>query len=72
MSGDKSETLPVRLQDRQRPSFERGQTNTFVISYPRGVGDINYVRIWHDNSGMSLQQFHRSTVSINSLNQNIS
>jgi hypothetical protein len=54
MSGDDGETLPVWLHDRQRPCFERGQTNTFVVSYPRGVGDLNYVQIWHDNSGIGL------------------
>lgn len=54
MSGDHSETSPVWLHDRQRPCLERGQTNTFVISYPGGVDDLNYVRIWHDNSGMRL------------------
>ena len=52
LSGDGGETLPVRLRDRQRPCFERGQTNAFVVSYPRGIGDLNYVRIWHDNSGI--------------------
>ena len=52
MSGDDGETLPVWLHDRQRPCFERGQTNTFVISYPRAIGDLNYVQIWHDYSGM--------------------
>ena len=54
MSGDESETLPVWLHDRKRPCFERGQTNTFVISYPCGVGDLSYVRLWHDNSGIQL------------------
>jgi hypothetical protein len=51
MSGDQGETLPVRLHDRERPCFERGQTNSFVIAYPHGVGDLSYVQIWHDNSG---------------------
>lgn len=50
--GDKDESLPVRLYDRHRPSFERGQDNAFVVSYPEGVGDVSYVQIWHDNSGM--------------------
>ena len=52
MTGDENETLPVWLHDRQRPCFERGQINSFVISYPRGIGDLNYVQIWHDNSGI--------------------
>ena len=54
MSGDEGETLPVRLRDRERPCFECGQTNTFVVSYPYGVGDLTYIQIWHDNSGTRL------------------
>ena len=50
--GDKDESLPVRLHDRHRPCFERGQDNAFVVSYPEGVGDVSYVQIWHDNSGV--------------------
>ena len=51
MSGDEGETAPVRLYDRHRPCFERQQENGFVVSYPKGIGDLDYVQIWHDNSG---------------------
>ena len=51
MTGDDGETPPVRLRDRHRPCFERGQENAFVVSYPRGIGDLTYLQIWHDNSG---------------------
>ena len=53
MSGDQGETLPVWLHDRERPYFERGQRNTFVVSYPHEIGDLSYVQIWHDNAGTS-------------------
>ncbi|XP_028399329.1 LOW QUALITY PROTEIN: polycystic kidney disease protein 1-like 2 [Dendronephthya gigantea] len=53
MTGDENETLPVWLHDRERPCFQRGQTNSFVVSYPHGVGDLSYIQIWHDNSGSS-------------------
>ncbi|XP_028413717.1 uncharacterized protein LOC114536572 [Dendronephthya gigantea] len=53
MTGDENETLPVWLHDRERPCFERGQTNSFVVSYPHGVGDLSYIQMWHDNSGSS-------------------
>ena len=53
MTGDEGETPPAWLRDRERPCFERGQTNSFVVSYPHGIGDLSYVQIWHDNSGKS-------------------
>ena len=52
MVGVEDESVPIRLLDRDRPCFERGQDNAFVVSYPKGVGDVSYVQIWHDNSGM--------------------
>ncbi|XP_028416899.1 polycystic kidney disease protein 1-like 2 [Dendronephthya gigantea] len=53
MTGDEGETQPVRLKDRHRPCFQRGQENAFIVSYPKGVGDLTYLQIWHDNSGSS-------------------
>ena len=53
MVGDEGETQPVRLKDHHRPCFERGQENAFLVSCFIGVGDLNYVQIWHDNSGSS-------------------
>jgi hypothetical protein len=52
MAGDEGETEPVWLKDRHRPCFERGQENAFLVSCPNGVGDLNYLQIWHDNSGL--------------------
>ena len=54
MGGDQDETLPVRLQDRSRPCFKRGQDNAFIVAYPQGIGDLSYVQIWHDNSGSAI------------------
>ena len=51
MYGDDGETQPVRLRDRRRPCFTRGQENQFVVSYPQGIGDFTGLKIWHDNSG---------------------
>ena len=52
MAGDEGETKPVRLKDRRRPCFQRGQENAFIVSYLKGVGDLTYFQIWHDNSGL--------------------
>ncbi len=57
MAGDYGETEPVRLKDRHRPCFERGQENSFLVSYPKGIGDLSYLQIWHDNSGLQLSLF---------------
>ena len=51
MTGDNNQSIPVRLHDKNRPCFQRGQTNSFVIGYPHSVGDLSYVQIWHNNGG---------------------
>ena len=51
MSGHKDEALPVKLWDRNRPCFERGQENAFIVSYPKSLGELVYVQIWHNNAG---------------------
>ncbi len=51
MHGEEGETQPVRLKDRHRPCFTRGQENEFIVSYPQGIGDLTCLKIWHDNSG---------------------
>ena len=60
MNGDEGDTQPVRLRDRQRPCFERGQENAFVVSYPQGIGDLTYLQIWHDNTGKEMTSLYVS------------
>ncbi|XP_035210182.1 polycystic kidney disease protein 1-like 2 [Stegodyphus dumicola] len=51
LSGEDDETEVRTFTDDQREIFKRGALNMFVMSVPRCLGQLNYLRIWHDNSG---------------------
>lgn len=39
------------LIDETRPLFRRGDLNVFIVSLPSCLGDINGLRVWHNNGG---------------------
>lgn len=49
--GELSESHPVTLIDKERPVFESGSVDSFFVTVPQALGPLNYIRIWHDNSG---------------------
>lgn len=51
LSGDDEESDIRTLEDPFRKTFQRGDTNSFVMAVNKRLGRLNYVRIWHDNSG---------------------
>ncbi|XP_048575324.1 polycystic kidney disease protein 1-like 2 [Nematostella vectensis] len=53
MYGEENETEARVLDDPQRPPFQRGCVNTFLLTTPSILGPLPYIRIWHDNSGGS-------------------
>ena len=40
-----------RLKDSERDAFQRSSSDVFIMSTAECLGDLTYVRIWHDNSG---------------------
>ncbi|UYV66832.1 hypothetical protein LAZ67_4003027 [Cordylochernes scorpioides] len=54
-SGSDDETEVRRLEDRHRPILYSGARDVFVMAVPRCLGQLNYLRIWHDNSGPGTQ-----------------
>ncbi|CAF1492760.1 unnamed protein product [Adineta ricciae] len=53
ISGDNDDT-PVRtFSNQNRRVFQRGGIDAFLMAVPKSLGLLNYVRIWHDNSGGS-------------------
>ena len=51
LSGDAGET-PIRsLEDNKRRIFRRAGIDSFVMTNKKSLGDLTYLRIWHDNSG---------------------
>jgi len=51
LSGEFDETDVRILEDSKRKVFRRGECDTFLLAVPRPLGALNYIRIWHDNSG---------------------
>ncbi|CAF0957173.1 unnamed protein product, partial [Didymodactylos carnosus] len=51
ISGDDDETGVRTLEDPHRRVFRRGGVDAFVMSVPKSLGQLNYIRIWHDNTG---------------------
>lgn len=51
LSGESDETDVRHLNTCGRPILRRGGTDSFLMSVPRPLGQIQYMRIWHDNSG---------------------
>ncbi|CAF1390512.1 unnamed protein product, partial [Adineta ricciae] len=51
LSGDEDQTDIRALADPQRKVLQRGGIDAFVMAVPKSLGLLNYVRIWHDNSG---------------------
>ncbi|ESN95043.1 hypothetical protein HELRODRAFT_124863, partial [Helobdella robusta] len=50
-SGDFEETDPRTLEDDKRAVLMRGGVDSFLMAVPRPLGALNYLRVWHDNSG---------------------
>ena len=51
LSGDEDETSVRSLYDPKRKTFRKGEKDVFVMAVPAPLGKLNYLRIWHDNSG---------------------
>lgn len=48
-----SEILPLMDMTGNKNPFSRGSVSSFVVKLPNVLGRLNYVRLWHDNSGPS-------------------
>lgn len=49
--GTEGESEPHHLTDPDKPVFERGAVDTFVLTTPFSLGELQSIRLWHDNSG---------------------
>ncbi|CAF1690108.1 unnamed protein product, partial [Adineta ricciae] len=52
LSGEKDQTNIRTFSNSNRKMFQRGGIDAFVMSVPKSLGLLNYLRIWHDNSGV--------------------
>ncbi|XP_073715516.1 polycystin-1-like protein 2 [Misgurnus anguillicaudatus] len=51
LQGTEGESEPHHLTDPDKPVFERGGLDMFLMTTPYSLGEIQSIRLWHDNSG---------------------
>ena len=51
--GERGDSGICILKDENRPTFRQGSANSFVISVAKSLGAISFLRVWHDNHGLS-------------------
>ena len=49
--GDEGNSEPHHLSDPQKSVFERGAVDLFLLTTPFPLGDLQAIRLWHNNSG---------------------
>ncbi|XP_051787973.1 polycystic kidney disease protein 1-like 2 [Erpetoichthys calabaricus] len=49
--GTNGESDPHHLYDSEKPVFERGAVDMFLLTTPFSLGELQSIRLWHDNSG---------------------
>ncbi|XP_065681237.1 uncharacterized protein LOC105847748 isoform X2 [Hydra vulgaris] len=51
VAGDLNDSGIRRLKDSERDCFQRSSCDVFIMTTPSSLGDLDYIRLWHDNSG---------------------
>ncbi|XP_065653883.1 uncharacterized protein LOC136071939 isoform X2 [Hydra vulgaris] len=51
LAGDIAKTKTHRLIDTERQCFQRSASDSFILTTPNCLGDLTYIRLWHDNNG---------------------
>ncbi|XP_056318345.1 polycystic kidney disease protein 1-like 2 [Danio aesculapii] len=51
VQGTEGDCEPHHLTDQDKPVFERGGVDLFLLTTPFSLGDLQSIRLWHDNSG---------------------
>ncbi|XP_077451223.1 polycystin-1-like protein 2 [Stigmatopora argus] len=49
--GTEGESEPHHLTDLEKPLFERGADDVFLLTTHFSLGELQSIRLWHDNSG---------------------
>ncbi|KAI2662209.1 Polycystic kidney disease protein 1-like 2 [Labeo rohita] len=51
LQGTEGESEPHHVTDPEKPVFERGGLDMFLLTTPCSLGELQSIRLWHDNSG---------------------
>lgn len=49
--GERDETSARPLKGGLKTILNRGESDSFLMAVPRPLGQLQYIRVWHDNSG---------------------
>lgn len=53
LMGKEGQSEPHVLHDSFSPILDRGSTDSFLLTTAKGLGDIQALRLWHNNAGSS-------------------
>ncbi|XP_071796592.1 uncharacterized protein [Asterias amurensis] len=68
LSGEDDETDTMSLEDTKRQTLQRGCIDRFLLATARPLGTLNYMRVWHDNSGKgNAQSWYLSYIAVRDL-----
>ncbi|XP_065660260.1 uncharacterized protein LOC100203405 isoform X4 [Hydra vulgaris] len=51
VAGDMGDSEVRRLKGSERKCFQRSSCDMFIMTTQSSLGDLDYIRFWHDNSG---------------------
>ncbi|XP_047144117.1 uncharacterized protein LOC105843386 [Hydra vulgaris] len=51
ITGENNDSGIRRLKDSERECFQRSSCDMFIMTTNSSLGDLDYIRLWHDNSG---------------------
>ncbi|XP_060607745.1 polycystin-1-like protein 2 [Ruditapes philippinarum] len=71
IGGEEMDTGVRQLDDGVRKEFPTGSVLQFLMCTPRYLGDLVYIRVWHDNSGLRRHaSWYLSKVEIEDIQRN--
>ncbi|XP_073715481.1 polycystin-1-like protein 2 isoform X1 [Misgurnus anguillicaudatus] len=62
IQGTEGECEPHHLTDPDKPVFERGGVDLFLLTTPYSLGEVQSIRLWHDNTGDNPSWFVNSVM----------
>ncbi|XP_074647721.1 uncharacterized protein LOC141903499 [Tubulanus polymorphus] len=57
LTGEDGDTGPRVLMDEKRKVLQKGDINSFIMVVPKPLGNLEHLRIWHDNGGKNPSWF---------------
>lgn len=61
--GEQGNSKPHHLTDPKKPLFERGAVDLFLLTTPYSLGELEGIRLWHNNSGSHPAWYKTITLS---------